>query len=64
MSIDAKLKYSFLIHSRSIWRYSELKKCRVTQVYDSGACVYFYFAFNSRGLADPLDVYDAVEVCI
>ena len=38
--------------------------CRVTQVYDSGACVYFYFGFNYRGLADPLGVYEAIEVCV
>jgi alkyldihydroxyacetonephosphate synthase len=35
--------------------------CRVTQTYDTGACVYFYFGFNYMGLADPLAVYDAVE---
>uniref|UniRef100_A0A4W4FG22 Alkylglycerone-phosphate synthase n=1 Tax=Electrophorus electricus TaxID=8005 RepID=A0A4W4FG22_ELEEL len=35
--------------------------CRVTQTYDAGACVYFYFAFNYRGLADPLHVYERVE---
>lgn len=35
---------------------------RVTQTYDAGACVYFYFAFNYRGLADPVHVYEQVEV--
>lgn len=35
---------------------------RVTQVYDSGACVYFYFAFNYRGMHNPLEVYDKIEV--
>ncbi|XP_061648310.1 alkyldihydroxyacetonephosphate synthase, peroxisomal isoform X2 [Phyllopteryx taeniolatus] len=35
--------------------------CRVTQTYDAGACVYFYFAFNYRGLADPVHVYEQVE---
>ncbi|XP_071197666.1 alkyldihydroxyacetonephosphate synthase, peroxisomal-like isoform X2 [Salvelinus alpinus] len=34
---------------------------RVTQTYDSGACVYFYFAFNYRGLADPVHTYQQVE---
>lgn len=38
--------------------------CRVTQVYDTGACVYFYFAFNYRGIQNPVDVYDAIEVFI
>uniref|UniRef100_A0A671Q3N4 Alkylglycerone-phosphate synthase n=1 Tax=Sinocyclocheilus anshuiensis TaxID=1608454 RepID=A0A671Q3N4_9TELE len=34
---------------------------RVTQTYDAGACVYFYFAFNYRGLSDPVHVYEQVE---
>ncbi|TWW80839.1 Alkyldihydroxyacetonephosphate synthase, peroxisomal [Takifugu flavidus] len=34
---------------------------RVTQTYDAGACVYFYFAFNYRGLGDPVHVYEQVE---
>ncbi|XP_063789462.1 alkyldihydroxyacetonephosphate synthase, peroxisomal [Pseudophryne corroboree] len=35
--------------------------CRVTQTYDAGACVYFYFAFNYRGLSDPIHVYEEIE---
>ncbi|XP_068211403.1 alkyldihydroxyacetonephosphate synthase, peroxisomal-like [Palaemon carinicauda] len=35
--------------------------CRVTQTYDAGACVYFYFAFNYRGLSDPVHVYETIE---
>ncbi|KAK8390152.1 hypothetical protein O3P69_013013 [Scylla paramamosain] len=35
--------------------------CRVTQTYDAGACVYFYFAFNYRGLSDPVHVYEEIE---
>ncbi|EDO44915.1 predicted protein [Nematostella vectensis] len=42
-------------------RYPPLATCRVTQTYDAGACVYFYFGFNYYGLADPLHVYDAIE---
>lgn len=38
--------------------------CRVTQLYDSGACVYFYYAFNYRGMSNPLDLCDRIEVCI
>uniref|UniRef100_A0A673LBZ0 Alkylglycerone-phosphate synthase n=1 Tax=Sinocyclocheilus rhinocerous TaxID=307959 RepID=A0A673LBZ0_9TELE len=34
---------------------------QVTQTYDAGACVYFYFAFNYRGLNDPVHVYEQVE---
>ncbi|XP_071442317.1 alkylglycerone-phosphate synthase [Hetaerina americana] len=37
--------------------------CRVTQTYDAGACVYFYFAFNYSELAgkDPVEVYEEIE---
>ncbi|XP_014674540.1 PREDICTED: alkyldihydroxyacetonephosphate synthase, peroxisomal-like [Priapulus caudatus] len=35
--------------------------CRVTQLYDAGACVYFYFAFCIRGLANPVSVYEEIE---
>ena len=37
---------------------------RVTQTYDAGACVYFYFGFNYRGVADPVRLYEDIEVCI
>src|SRR4051812_31148232 len=42
-------------------RYPILASCRITQLYDSGACVYFYFGLNYRGLADPLHVYESIE---
>ncbi len=35
--------------------------CRVTQVYDTGACVYFYFGIINRGLADPVATFEAIE---
>lgn len=35
--------------------------CRVTQTYDSGCCIYFYFGFNYRDLADPVTVYETIE---
>lgn len=36
--------------------------CRVTQLYDTGACIYFYFGFNFEGVeGDPADVYEEVE---
>jgi alkyldihydroxyacetonephosphate synthase len=35
--------------------------CRVTQVYDTGACVYFYFGFLWQGLKDPLAVFHSIE---
>lgn len=35
---------------------------RVTQTYDAGACVYFYLGFNYRGIANPIHVFDEIEV--
>jgi alkyldihydroxyacetonephosphate synthase len=35
--------------------------CRVTQLYDNGACVYFYFGLIFKGLKDPTAVFSAVE---
>ncbi len=36
--------------------------CRVTQVYPTGAAVYFYFAFYFKGLeGDPSEVYAEIE---
>jgi alkyldihydroxyacetonephosphate synthase len=42
-------------------KYPIYASARVTQVYDTGVCIYFYFGFNSRGMSDPLHVYDAIE---
>uniref|UniRef100_A0A183C7J5 Alkylglycerone-phosphate synthase n=1 Tax=Globodera pallida TaxID=36090 RepID=A0A183C7J5_GLOPA len=43
-------------------KYPVMATCRVTQVYDAGACVYFYFAFNCRGMeSDPMHVYEQIE---
>ncbi|XP_064477698.1 alkyldihydroxyacetonephosphate synthase, peroxisomal-like isoform X2 [Ornithodoros turicata] len=38
-----------------------LASCRVTQSYDAGACIYFYFAFNYTGVPDPVHTYEAIE---
>lgn len=35
--------------------------CRVTQLYETGCCVYFYMAFYSKGVADPIGVYHEIE---
>jgi alkyldihydroxyacetonephosphate synthase len=35
--------------------------CRVTQVYQTGVCVYFYFGFHHKGLARPNEVYAELE---
>ena len=33
----------------------------MTQTYDSGACLYFYYGFVSDGLKDPLHTFHEVE---
>ncbi|PSN47945.1 Alkyldihydroxyacetonephosphate synthase [Blattella germanica] len=39
-----------------------LMSCRVTQTYDVGSCVYFYFAFKwPGGDGDPLTTYERLE---
>ncbi len=35
--------------------------CRVTQLYDTGVCIYFYFGFVWHGLSDPIATFNAVE---
>ena len=35
--------------------------CRVTQLYDTGVCVYFYFGFVWTGLADPVHAFETIE---
>lgn len=35
--------------------------CRVTQVYQTGVCVYFYFGFHHKGIPDPCRVYAELE---
>lgn len=36
---------------------------RVTQLYDNGACVYFYFCMNFENVPNPSDVYGKIEHC-
>lgn len=38
-----------------------LISCRVTQTYDAGACVYFYFGFNYSQIKDPVETYEHIE---
>eukprot|EP01094_Clydonella_sp_ATCC50884_P019109 TRINITY_DN3667_c1_g1_i1.p1 TRINITY_DN3667_c1_g1~~TRINITY_DN3667_c1_g1_i1.p1 ORF type:complete len:657 (+),score=226.26 TRINITY_DN3667_c1_g1_i1:47-1972(+) len=41
--------------------FQPLASCRVTQTYDTGACVYFYFAYVYRGVEEPLERFAEVE---
>lgn len=46
-------------HKAGIKRY--LISCRVTQTYDAGAAVYFYFGFNYKNIKNPSEVYEHIE---
>jgi alkyldihydroxyacetonephosphate synthase len=35
--------------------------CRISQLYDTGVCVYFYFGFYTRGVDQPSVVYADIE---
>ena len=35
--------------------------CRITQIYETGACVYFYFAYYHKGVDRPSEVYAEME---
>ncbi|ALC41922.1 CG10253 [Drosophila busckii] len=37
--------------------------CRVTQTYDAGACIYFYFGFRSLDMSNAVHVFEAIEHC-
>jgi alkyldihydroxyacetonephosphate synthase len=42
-------------------KFKPFVSCRVTQLYDTGAAVYFYFGFVWQGLSDPVAAYSAIE---
>ena len=35
--------------------------CRVTQVYQTGVCIYFYFGFYHKGVTNPAELYGDLE---
>ena len=35
--------------------------CRVTQIYDTGACVYFYLGLGSEGVDNPIQAFIEIE---
>jgi alkyldihydroxyacetonephosphate synthase len=35
--------------------------CRVTQIYETGCCVYFYMAFYAKGVEDAVGAYHEIE---
>lgn len=41
--------------------YAPIIMSRVTQTYDAGACIYFYFAYMYKGIPNPVEVYEKIE---
>ncbi|KAL7484379.1 hypothetical protein ACHAW6_010012 [Cyclotella cf. meneghiniana] len=37
--------------------------CRITQLYDEGACVYFYFCMSINNISDPSTTFSSIEEC-
>jgi alkyldihydroxyacetonephosphate synthase len=35
--------------------------CRVTQLYDTGVCIYFYYAWYYKGVPNPSELYSELE---
>ncbi|XP_045448843.1 alkyldihydroxyacetonephosphate synthase [Melitaea cinxia] len=35
--------------------------CRLTQTYDAGCCIYFYFGFKSTSIHDAVRIYEEIE---
>ncbi len=35
--------------------------CRITQLYKTGVCIYFYFGFYHKGVNNPLEIFSAIE---
>jgi alkyldihydroxyacetonephosphate synthase len=35
--------------------------CRVTQIYETGCCIYFYMAFYAKGVSDAVGAYHEIE---
>ncbi|XP_061386162.1 alkyldihydroxyacetonephosphate synthase-like [Musca vetustissima] len=56
---NVKQRVALECHARSVHHYSI--SCRVTQTYDAGACVYFYFAFNMKGFENPVEIFEYIE---
>jgi len=36
--------------------------CRVTQVYETGVCIYFYFGYYYKGVENPSEIYSQMEI--
>ncbi|KAL3272801.1 hypothetical protein HHI36_014261 [Cryptolaemus montrouzieri] len=56
---NVKLRISEECRKHSINHF--LISCRMTQTYDAGCVIYFYFAFSHEGVSDPVETYHQIE---
>lgn len=48
-------------HARRGYPGKPFATCRVTQLYQTGVCIYFYFGFYHKGIKDPQKAYVEIE---
>jgi len=42
-------------------QYNPFVSCRITQLYDTGCAIYFYYGFKYKGITDPLKAFADME---
>jgi alkyldihydroxyacetonephosphate synthase len=58
LRVKARIKHA--VKSLNI-PYNPFVSCRVTQTYDVGSCVYFYFGFPFKGVSNPVAKFTEIE---
>lgn len=49
-------------HSKRALPGQPIVSCRITQLYDEGVCVYFYFCMNFENVVNPSEVFSHIEL--
>ncbi|KAF2879575.1 hypothetical protein ILUMI_26600 [Ignelater luminosus] len=61
VSLCRNVKYCIAVECKRYQIKHYLICARVTQTYDAGCVIYFYFAFNYRHIDNPVEVYNQIE---
>nr|CAD7596754.1 unnamed protein product [Timema genevievae] len=61
LSLCRNVKHCIAEQCKALGIQHFMTSCRVTQTYDVGSCVYFYFGFKWTGLFNPLGLYESLE---